>query len=124
MRKDALRLAETEEQKIATRKGYRTSAATLRKLAQSPMIFELDSERRGDWDRFQVRKIGFRAQRQKERDFQAVLSLLPDLNRWSDGEKQLLSRIVQARKSPEETTYLKLMRRHERFRSAIIKLGS
>ena len=27
------------------------------------MIFEMDSERRGDWDHFQIRKIGFKAQR-------------------------------------------------------------
>jgi hypothetical protein len=27
------------------------------------MIFELDEARRGDWDQFQVRKIGFRALR-------------------------------------------------------------
>lgn len=124
VQKAALRLAEKEEQKIATRKGYRTSAATLRKLAQSPMILELDSRRRGDWDSFQVRKIGFRAQGQKEKGFEAVLSLLPDLKRWSEAEKQLLSRIVRAKSGAEETTYLKLMRRHERLRHAIIELGS
>jgi len=61
--KDVLQLALKEEEKIRTRKGYRTSAATLRKLARSPMIFELDEKRIGDWDRFQIRKIGFKAQR-------------------------------------------------------------
>ncbi|HSE16869.1 MAG TPA: hypothetical protein VLB46_07435 [Pyrinomonadaceae bacterium] len=63
---DALQLALKEEEKLRTRKGYRTSAATLRKLARSPMIFELDEERVGDWDRFQLRKIGFRAQQDEE----------------------------------------------------------
>ncbi len=124
MHEDALQLAEKEEQKIARRKGYRTSAATLRKLAQSPMIFELNSERRGDWDRFQVRKVGFRAQRQRETDFAAVLSLIPDLKHWSVEEKELLSRIVRAKSAAEETTYLKLMRQHDRLRREIIKLGS
>jgi len=124
MRKEALQLAEKEEQKIASRKGYRTSAATLRKLAQSPMIFELHGERGGDWDRFQVRKIGFKAQRQRETNFAAVLSLIPDLQRWSVGEKELLSRIVRAKAGPEETTYLKLMQRHGRLREQIIRLGS
>ena len=123
MSKDALQLAEKEEQKIATRKGYRTTAATLRKLAQSPMIFELDSQRRGDWDGFQVRKIGFRAQRQKEKHFGAVLALL-DLKHWSEAEKTLLSQIVRARSASEETTYLKLMRQHEPLRREMIKLGS
>jgi hypothetical protein len=68
---EALQLALKEEEKIKTRKGYRTSAATLRKLARSPMIFELDKNRIGDWDRFQIRKIGFRAQQDK-----AVLDLI------------------------------------------------
>jgi hypothetical protein len=124
VRRDALQLAMREEQKIASRKKYRTSAATLRKLAQSPMIFELNSERRGNWDRFQVRKIGFRAQHQNETDFAAVLSLIPDLKRWSAAEKKLLSRIVRAKMGPEETAYLKLMQRHDRLREEIIRLGS
>ncbi len=122
--KDALQLTEKEEQKIASRKGYRTTAATLRKLAQSPMIFELNSERRGDWDRFQVRKIGFKAQHQKETGFAAILPLIPDLKRWRAAERKLLSQIVRAKAAAEETTYLKLMRRHERLRRAVIRLGS
>jgi hypothetical protein len=60
---ETLKSALKEEEKIRTRKGYRTPAATLRKLARSPMIFELDEERAGDWDNFQIRKIGFKVQR-------------------------------------------------------------
>ena len=63
---DALQLALKEEEKLRTRKGYRTSATTLRKLARSPMIFELDEKRIGDWDNFQLRKIGFKAQQDQE----------------------------------------------------------
>ena len=74
----------------------------------------------GDWDRFQVRKIGFRAARQKAKDFTELL----DLKNWSDDEKKLLERIVRAKTGAEETTYLKLMRRHERLRREIIRLGS
>ncbi|HJP94480.1 MAG TPA: hypothetical protein VJ875_21140 [Pyrinomonadaceae bacterium] len=118
-RGEILQLALKEEEKIARRKGYRTSAATLRRLAESPMIYELDAERRGDWDRFQVRKIGLKAQRQKERGLAAVLSLMPDLS-----EKQLLARIVRAKMGAEETTYLRLMQRHNQLRSGIIRLGS
>jgi hypothetical protein len=116
-----LQLVEKEEQKIATRKNYRTSARTLRKLAESPMIFELDQERTGDWDRFQVRKIGLRMQQRK---FESIASLVKDLSSWSPTEKQLLNRIVSAKSAAEESTYLKLMRRHERLRAEIIKLGS
>jgi hypothetical protein len=59
-----LLLTEKEEKKIASRKRYRTPAATLRKLAEGPMILELNRDRIGDWDRFQIRKLGLRAQRQ------------------------------------------------------------
>jgi hypothetical protein len=119
--REATRLTEKEEQKIATLKGYRTPARTLRKLAESPMIFELDEKRAGDWDRFQVRKIGLRIQGRK---FESMLSLVPDCKRWPMAEQQLLKQIVRAKTSGEETAYLRLMRRHERLRTAIIKLGS
>ncbi len=65
----SLKLTEQEERKIASRKSYRTSAATLRKLAGGPMIFELDAQRSGDWDRFQLRRLGLAAQRQMAAKF-------------------------------------------------------
>jgi hypothetical protein len=105
VRKDALQRALKEEEKIKTRKGYRTSPATLRKLAASPMILELEKEREGDWDRFQVRKIGFKAQRER------VLSLIP-------------KRIMRAKAGAEEVRYLRLMQKDDKLRSAIIKLGT
>ncbi len=105
VRREALELTLKEEEKLKTRKGYRTPAATLRTLAESPMIFELNEERRGDWDRFQVRKIGFKAQRDKN-----VLSIIRN--------------ITQAKLGPEEVTYLRRMQTDEELRRAIIKLGS
>ena len=120
VRREVLELVQKEEQKIATRKGYRTSARTLKRLAESPMVFELHKEHAGDWDRFQVRNIGFKAARQKANH----LSELLDLSGWSANEKKLLERIAQAKLSAEETTYLKLMRRHERLWREIIRLGS
>ncbi|HEV8426824.1 MAG TPA: hypothetical protein VGQ41_02855 [Pyrinomonadaceae bacterium] len=106
-RKDTLRLAIKEEEKIKTRKGYRTPAATLRKLARSPMIFELDAERVGDWDRFQIRRIGFKAQRG-----------------LSAEEKQALTQLSKTKTSREEVTYLRSIQRDEKLRSVIIDLGS
>ena len=117
---EVLQLLQKEEQKIAARKDYRSSARTLRKLAESPMIFEIDQKRAGDWDTFQVRKIGLRMQ---GRAFESLASLVRGIS-WSRDEIQMLERIVRAKSAPEETTYLKLMRRHERLRSEIIKLGS
>jgi hypothetical protein len=105
-----LSLLEKEEEKIASRSGYRTSARTLRKLAESPMTFELDQARAGDWDRFQVRKIGLRMQRQKA---ESLSQLLPEFEL-----------VAAAKHGAEETTYLESMRRHENLRRQLIKLGS
>ena len=106
-RRDVLQLALNEEEKIRTRKGYRTSPATLRRLAASPMIFELDSERSGDWDRFEIRKIGFKAQ-----------------GELSAEEKQALAQIAKTKTSREEVQYLRSIQSDEKLRSVILRLGS
>jgi hypothetical protein len=155
------KLAEKEEEKIRERKTYRTSRATLRKLAVSPMIFELDSKRVGDWDRFQGREIGFAVQREMARrfsgdalkmrseavrfaerllkinalrlseneqkifsDFAIVLLLIPEIEKWSLDERQLLLKIIQAKTRADEGKYLRLLQTHERLRRAVIALGS
>lgn len=157
----SLKLTEAEEKKISERKGYRTTTATLRKLARSSMIFELEKEGVGDWDRFQIRQVGFAVQqemakrfggdagkiraegvRSAERvlninlqrlsetekaiftNFATVTLLIRDFGRWSDAEKQGLLSIIQAKAGVDEARYLKLMSRHDRFRNALIKLGS
>ena len=154
------KLAEKEEAKIRERKTYRTSAATLRKLAVSPMVFELDSKRVGDWDRFQVRQIGFAVEREMTRrfsgdanrmrseavhfaerllntstnrwsesantifsDFAIVLLLIPDIQKWDREEKQRLLQIIQAKANADESKYLRLMQKHEKFRGAVINVG-
>jgi hypothetical protein len=66
-----------EEKKITTREKYRTSANTLRELAESSMVFELEKANQGDWDRFSVRKLGIAVQRQmakRGRDAQNFLA--------------------------------------------------
>jgi len=66
---EVMKLVLNEERRIASRSNYRTSARTLRKLAAGPMILELDKTSEGDWDRFQVRNLGFTAQRRMARSF-------------------------------------------------------
>jgi hypothetical protein len=158
---EVMKLVLNEEKKIAARPGYRTSARMLRKLAESPMIFELEQTDPGDWDRFQLRNIGLAVQRRmaaqnqgdakqfrsatvKElkrtlglsasnwrnkqgpvlSDFAAALSLVPDLEEWSDGEKLALIRVIRTKSAPDESSYLSLSQRHRRLRAAMIKLGS
>jgi hypothetical protein len=69
-RKELLALTLKEEQKLATRAGYRTAASTLRKLAAGYMIYELPPETAGAWDNFQVRRLGMAAQLRSSREFQ------------------------------------------------------
>jgi len=61
VRPELLKLTETEEEKIASRTNYRTSARTLRKLAAGHMLFELTPSPK-DWDGFEVRNIGLAVQ--------------------------------------------------------------
>ena len=62
-RPEVRRLLEREEQKVATRPGYRTKAATLRKLAAGHVFYELPGVDPGAWDRFRTRNLGFRVNR-------------------------------------------------------------
>ncbi len=52
-----------------------------------------------------------------------VLAMIPDIGRWSAGEKELAVRIVRAKARGEEAGYLRLMQRHARIRAALVKLG-
>ncbi|HET8781687.1 MAG TPA: hypothetical protein VFM63_04695 [Pyrinomonadaceae bacterium] len=107
VRRELLALAEKEEQKIAMRREYRTPARMLRKLAEGPMIFQLSGTENHDWDRFQIRNIGFKLKGKLE----SWLALLPEP-------------IVRAKSAAEETTYLRLMQEDKRLRQRIIELGS
>jgi len=151
-------LTQNEETKIANRKGYRTKATTLRRLAEAPMILELNETYVGDWDRFQVRNIGLAVQRLMARrfggdiermkigvvkslaselhvrsaaaesksfiDFAFVLSLVPEVSRWTNDEKELLVEIIRAKETAEESHYLRLVQKHERLRRIMIEIGS
>lgn len=57
-------------------------------------------------------------------DVALALALIPNLDRWSGSEKELLVEVLRAKVTGDEARYLKLMQRHERFRQAMIRLGS
>ena len=67
---EVMKLVVNEEKKIGARAGYRTSLRMLRKLAESPMIFELEQTNSGDWERFQLRNIGLAVQRRMAAKYQ------------------------------------------------------
>ena len=71
VRPELARLVAREEQRIAARAGYRTSASTLRRLASGHVIYEAPSAGApaGEWDRFHVRRLGLAVTRRAARDF-------------------------------------------------------
>ena len=57
-------------------------------------------------------------------DLALVLGLIPDFPRWPRGDRQAVLRIIRAKAGRGEKSYLRLLRRHARLRSAILALGS
>ncbi len=53
-----------------------------------------------------------------------VLSLIPDLQRWSSAEKQQLIKIIRAKSAGNEMSYLRETQRHSRLRTELLRLGS
>jgi hypothetical protein len=53
-----------------------------------------------------------------------VASLIPGLVRWPAADKTALLAILKAKRSGDESRYLRLMQRHARFRAACLSLGS
>ncbi|HEV7683744.1 MAG TPA: hypothetical protein VGO68_16570 [Pyrinomonadaceae bacterium] len=86
---EVMKLVVNEEKKIATREGYRTPARTLRKLAESPMIFAETTS--GDWDRFQLRNIGLAVQRRMAATHES------DAEKFTSGAVKELARAIGLR---------------------------
>jgi hypothetical protein len=57
-------------------------------------------------------------------NFALVLALIPGLAAWKREEKEALVRIIRSKSKADEMAYLHLTQRHERFREALLKLGS
>jgi hypothetical protein len=71
-RADLQKLCEREEEKIAADRQYKTSARTLKRLAEAHMFYQLRpyaEGRPGAWDTFSVRNLGLLVNRRMARDF-------------------------------------------------------
>ena len=99
-RPDLLAITEREERKIARDSKHRTSARTLRKLADGHMFFEVGRTPPGRWDAFSVRTLGLAVQRKMAADYKGdalkmrrattkalARSLGVDLQSWSPRER-------------------------------------
>jgi hypothetical protein len=69
MRPELARLMAVEERKISANPAHRTSPATLRKLAQGHVVYEMPGSQIGAWDRFQMRNVGLAVQRRMAERF-------------------------------------------------------
>ncbi len=63
-------------------------------------------------------------ERRAFQEFALVLDLIPDLARWTRGERRDVGAIVRAKSERHERAYLRRMQRHPRLREALIRLGS
>jgi hypothetical protein len=53
-----------------------------------------------------------------------VLALIPNLSRWMPDEKRQLVKIIRAKSSPNEMSYLRQTQNHPRLRAELLRLGS
>ncbi|MGA2770034.1 MAG: hypothetical protein ABSG26_04375 [Bryobacteraceae bacterium] len=126
-------LTDREERRMSQTPGYRSSKRTLEKLAEGYLLFEGPSSEKGVWDNFRVRNLGLAVERARaagaldtasSSGLALVLSLIPDLARWTPEEKTAAAKILRAKQSASEARYLRLMQRHPRLRTAFLALGS
>jgi len=68
-RADLMRLVQREEARIARDSEYRTSARTLRRLAEGHVFYELPGSETRAWDHFSTRNIGLAVNRRMGKDF-------------------------------------------------------
>lgn len=142
---EVVRVLGPEECRMMRKPRYRTSPATLRKLAAGPLVFEKEGAPRGDWDRFHIRNIGLAAQRLRPAEAAAAVSnalgikagphgeyaslaqvfaLIPGLAEWPAEEKASLVDIIRAKMGPDESVFVRRTQQHSRLRRALQELGS
>jgi hypothetical protein len=80
-RRELLELTEREEAKIAAKRGYKTPARTLRRLAAGHAFYELPGSEPRAWDSFSTRNIGLRVNRRMAREFGGKSDLIRDASK-------------------------------------------
>jgi hypothetical protein len=103
------RIALREEKRIAENPRYRTSAAILRGMARSRMIYGAP-----EWQRFHVRNVALKMARQS---VSSVFDLSPAL------PPTRLREILAAKRGRDEGEYLRITAKNASVRDAIIRLG-
>ena len=135
-------LALAEEEKMRTRPGYKSDLRTLRRLSHTWAYFDLSEGRCRPFpfgalgiaqSRFVADRFGGdRAEAERRcdarikrllgvsyRPLAITLCMIPDLGRWSEAEKRMLSRILRAKQSRSEIRAALLLKKHTRLRQAL-----
>jgi hypothetical protein len=94
------KVLEGEEARLRSDPTYRTPARTLERLAAGWMIYEMPGTPPGDWDNFEVRRAAMRVQR-----------------------PPFPSRIERAKRSAQESEYIRLLQQDPQLRRTVLRLG-
>jgi hypothetical protein len=101
---------EREEKKLKADPEYRTSPATLRRLAKAPMLYGSSLE---DWRGFSLR--GFAQKIGRGEAWPAIVRRVPS--------ETTAEAILSKKNAPEEIGYLRLLQRSPKLRRGILRLG-
>ncbi|MDP3773479.1 MAG: hypothetical protein Q8Q85_04365, partial [Gemmatimonadales bacterium] len=135
--------ADVEAARLARRKGARSDAATLRRLARSDMLITSAGTPVDAFRDVEVKRVGLavtqlierryggdrtRALRDLARRVARVLgtarvperlapvaALIPDLRQWSAAERERLARLLRAKEGKRERPFVFALQRHTRF---------
>jgi hypothetical protein len=97
-------LAVQEERRLAANPGRRTSARLLRRLAESPLVYEPPGAARGAWDHFHIRRL-------------ATAS-------WPAALRRRFAACLRFKTSAGESRYLRALQSDAHLRAALLQLGS
>src|SRR5882762_6544574 len=95
-RADLFELVEREEALITRDPKHRTSARTLRRLAEGHVFYELRGSEVGAWDRFSTRNIGLQVSRRMGKEFGG------DIRQFQKVSAACLARILRIPTPPED----------------------
>lgn len=97
-------MARREESRLAAGGGKRTSRRLLRRLAESPMVYEPVEALPGEWDRFHVRCLA--------------------AAQWPARLRRRFAALARLKASGEEARYLRALQDDARLRAALLDLGT
>jgi hypothetical protein len=122
MSAETARLTEKEEARMAAKRGYRTPARTLRRLAEGALIYNGGAE----WDRFSVRQLGMRLAIKADgpAGWREVLGAIGGFERWTAEERRMAEETIRAKGAATEARYLRLLQMQPRLRRAVLRWGS